>query len=70
MSLENLSDYWNIFFVAPLGFLLHRFVNHSNRIATLEANQKNNLDKLDKIDGLYTDISYIKGLLDEHMKKK
>jgi len=55
-------------FVAPLGFLLHKFINHSNRIATLETNQKNNLDKLNKIDDLCNDVSYIKGLLDEHLK--
>ena len=57
-------------FVAPLAFLLHRFVNHSSRIATLEANQKNNLDKLSKIEELCEDVSYIKGLLDEHLKDK
>ena len=69
MNLEDLSNYWNIFFVVPLGFLLHKFVNHSNRITTFETNQNNNLDKLNKIDDLCKDISYIKGLLDGHLKK-
>ena len=70
MSLEEqIANYWNMIFVAPLGFLLHRFVYHSNRISTLEANQKNNLNKLEKIDDLCKDVSYIKGLLDEHLKK-
>ncbi|MDH3192556.1 MAG: hypothetical protein OEM18_07715 [Nitrosopumilus sp.] len=54
-----------MFFVAPLGFLLHRFVNHSNRITTLEGK----MDKLDKIDQLCHDVQYIKGLLDEHLRK-
>ena len=65
MSLEDLSNYWNMFFVAPLGFLLHRFVNHSNRITTLEGK----MEKLDKIDQLCHDVQYIKGLLDEHLRK-
>ncbi|QMU53518.1 MAG: hypothetical protein GKS07_10920 [Nitrosopumilus sp.] len=69
MSFENFSDYWNLIFVAPLAYLMQRFVSHSSRISTLKANQKNNLNKLDKIDDLCTDISYIKGLLDEHLKK-
>jgi hypothetical protein len=52
-----------------LWILLHRFANHSNRIATLEANQKNYLDRLDKNPDLCMDVSYIKGLFDEHLKK-
>ncbi len=48
MSLESLSDYWQMFFVAPLGFLLHKFVSHSGRIATLEANQKIYMKKADE----------------------
>ena len=66
---EQLSSYWNLIFVAPLGFLLHKFVNHSSRISTLEANQRNNLDKLDKIDGICEDVAYIKGLLDSSLGK-
>ncbi len=65
MSFEDLPNYWNIIFVAPLGFLLHRFVNHSNRITTLETK----IEKLDKLDELCDDVQYIKGLLDEHLRK-
>ena len=43
--------------------------NHSNSITTLEANQKNNLEKLDKIDDLCRDVLDIKGLLDEYLKE-
>ena len=69
MSLEDLANYWNMVFVAPSGFLLYKFVNHSSRISTLEANQQSNLSKLDKIDDLCSDVSYIKGLLDERLKE-
>ena len=65
MSFENFANYWNIIFVAPLGFLLHRFVNHSNRITTLETK----IEKLDKLDELCDDMHYVKGLLDEHLRK-
>ena len=53
------------FLVAPLGFLLHKHVNHSNRIGTLESK----IEKLDKIDELCDDVHYIKGLLDERLRK-
>jgi hypothetical protein len=69
MSYEDLANYWDMIFLAPLGFLFHKFANHPSRISTLEANQQNNLSKLDRIDDLCSDVSYIKGLLDEHLKK-
>lgn len=70
MSLEDIfNSYWNMIFVAPLGFLLHKFVSHSNRITKLETNQKSVMENMKKIDVLCDDVSYIKGLLDEHLKK-
>ncbi len=73
MSFEDLSNWWQMFFVAPLGFLLHKFVNHSNRISTLEANQKIYMKKADDqckaSQELRDEVKTMIGRLDEHLKK-
>jgi len=69
MSLEDVPNWIYTVLLAPMGFLLHKHISNSNRLTTLESNQKNNLAKLNKIDDLCEDISYIKGLLDEHLKR-
>ena len=71
MSLEDLSNYWNLIFVAPLGFLLHKFVNHSNRITTLETTQKFYVEKVEKIcksnEDLQNEVHEMIGRLNEHL---
>jgi len=74
MSFEDLSNYWNMIFVAPLGFLLHKFVNHSNRITSIETNQKNMDEKINRIcnsnDLLSKEVHEMLGRLDEHLKSR
>ena len=66
MSLDDFP-FWTAVF-APIGLIVQKIHNYAHRISTLEANQKNNLDKLDKIDDLCQDVAYIKGKIDEHFK--
>lgn len=74
MSFEDLSSYWNMIFVAPLGFLLHKFVNHSNRITTLETKQEVYIEKVNRIcesnEKLTKSVHEMIGRMDEHLKKE
>ncbi|MDH3360939.1 MAG: hypothetical protein OEL56_02030 [Nitrosopumilus sp.] len=55
--MEDFANYWNMFFVTPLGFLLHKFVNHSSRISAPETNVSIIKEDMQKMDILYDDIS-------------
>ena len=63
MSLENFPLWPSLF--GPMVYFFKTKINHSNRITTLETK----IEKLDKLDELCDDIHYIKGLLDEHLRK-
>jgi len=73
MSIEDLSNYWNTIFLAPLAFLLHRFVNHSNRIGKLETKQNIYTKKMDEVcksnRELSENVNRMIGRMDEHLRK-
>lgn len=72
MSFQDLPNILFTVFIAPLGFALHRVINNSSRLTKVETKQKQfekQLEKLDKLDELCNDVSYIKGMLDERFRK-
>ncbi|MDH3278882.1 MAG: hypothetical protein OEL84_04665 [Nitrosopumilus sp.] len=67
MSVEDFP-FWSII-IAPMAYFFKTKINHSNRITTLESNVSIIKEDMQKIGTLCDDVSYIKGLLDEHLRK-
>jgi len=70
MSVDDFPFWTSIF--APMAYFFKTKINHSNRITAIETWKESTderLQKLDKLDDVCNDISYIKGLLDEHLKE-
>jgi len=54
---------------APMIYFFKTKISHSNRITALESDVSIIKQDMKKIDTLCDDVSYIKGLLDEHLRK-
>jgi len=67
MSIDDFP-FWSIIF-APIAYFFKTKINHSNRITALESDVSAIKEDMQKIGTLCDDVSYIKGLLDEHLKK-
>jgi hypothetical protein len=74
LSLDDFP-FWTAVF-APIALAFQRIIalgnkinSNENRITALETNQEVIKEKVEKIDDICNDMSYIKGLLDEHLKK-
>ena len=53
----------------PMAYFFKTKINHSNRITALESDVSMIKEDMQKIATLCDDVSYIKGLLDEHLRK-
>ena len=60
--------FWTVI-IAPMAYFFKTKISHSNRITALESDVTIIKEDLQKIDTLCDDVSYIKGLLDEHLRK-
>ena len=67
MSIDDFPFWATVF--APLAYFFKTKVNHSNRISVLENDVDSMKEEMQKIDTLCDDVHYIKGLLDEHLRK-
>jgi hypothetical protein len=66
MSIDDFPFWTSIF--APMAYFFKTKINHSNRITAVETDVTTMKQEMKKIDVLCDDVSYIKGLLDEHLK--
>lgn len=66
MSIDDFPFWTSIF--APMAYFFKTKINHSNRITAVETDVTTMKQEMKKIDVLCDDVSYIKGLLDEHHK--
>lgn len=66
MSIDDFPFWTSVF--APMAYFFKTKINHSNRITVLETKVESIDEKMQKIDTLCDDISYIKGLLDQHLR--
>ena len=66
MSIDDFP-FWTVI-IAPMAYFFKTKLNHSNRITALESDFTTIKEEMKKIDILCDDVSYIKGLLDEHLK--
>ena len=67
LSIEDFPFWTGIF--APMIYFFKTKISHSNRITALESDVSIIKEDMQKIDALCDDVSYIKGLLDEHLRK-
>jgi len=67
-SIPIINFVWGIF-AAPIGYLYTLAIGHRGKLTKLRAEVDDLKEMKPKVDKLCTDISYIRGLLDEHMKK-
>lgn len=66
MSIEDFPFWATVF--APMAYFFKTKINHSNRITTVESEVSMVKHEITKLDALCDDVSYIKGLLDEHLR--
>lgn len=73
MSLEEIPSIIYAIVFAPLSFLLHKHVNHSNRITKLETEKINNQQKLDRLcksnELLIKEFYELKGTIEQHLNQ-
>lgn len=74
MSLtENISDYWQYFILAPVGFAIHKVISLNSRVSVNEskiATLQDGLNKLcEKHDETNNLLRELNGRFEEHFKK-